>query len=254
MLWIRSFEMIVEREEFFSLLIKTFEVNGMSDLLDSEKADKLYRLTVRLLEENKKYNLTAITDLPRVVLNHYADSAVLCRYIEQNARVADIGCGAGFPSLPLAILRPDLHITAIDSTAKRITYVNDTAAMLGSDNIVGVAMRAEDGGQDPLYRERFDVCTARAVAQMRILSELCMPYVKKGGVFMAMKGPSAADENKDAENAIRMLGGAVSEVKEIVLTDGGSDSITHPLVFVEKVREVPKEYPRQYARILKKPL
>lgn len=246
--------MIVDREEFLNLLAKTFAANGMTDLLDGDKPEKLYRLTVRLLEENKKYNLTAIIDLPRVVLNHYADSAVLCAYIPQGANVADIGCGAGFPSLPLAILRPDLHITAIDSTAKRITYVNDTASLLGLDNIVGVAMRAEDGGQDPLYREKFDVCTARAVAQMRILSELCLPYVKVGGEFIAMKGPSATDENKDAENAIRILGGKLTDVKDILLTDGAGDEINHPLVFVEKVREVPKEYPRQYARILKKPL
>jgi len=246
--------MIVEREEFFSLLTKTFDANGMTGLLDGEKSDKLYRLTVRLLEENKKYNLTAITDLPRVILNHYADSAVLCAYIAQGSTVADVGCGAGFPSLPLAILRPDIHITAIDSTAKRIAYVNGTADLLKLDNITGVAMRAEDGGQNPIYREKFDVCTARAVAQMRILCELCLPYIRVGGEFIAMKGPSAAEENKDAENAVKVLGGRFSDVKEIVLTDGESDSINHPLVFVKKVSEVPREYPRPYARILKKPL
>ena len=246
--------MSFDREEFLSLLEATFSANGMAALLDDEKADKLYRLTVRLLEENKKYNLTAITDLPRVVLNHYADSAVLCEYIAQGAEVADIGCGAGFPSLPLAILRPDLKITAIDSTAKRITYVNITAKLLELDNITAFAMRAEDGGQDPKYRERFDVCTARAVAQMRILCELCLPYVKVGGEMIAMKGPSAADENRDAANAVRVLGGRITDVKNITLSDGKGDEINHPLVFVEKIMEVPKEYPRQYARILKKPL
>lgn len=246
--------MIVEREEFFSLLTKTFEANAMSDLLDAEKADKLYRLTVRLLEENKKYNLTAITDLSRVVLNHYADSAVLCRYIEQNAKVADIGCGAGFPSLPLAILRPDLHITAVDSTAKRVNYVNVSAKLLELDNIIAVSMRAEDGGQNPSYREKFDVCTARAVAQMRILSEFCLPYVRVGGTFIAMKGPSADNENREAENAIRILGGKITEVRQITLTDGAEDELNHPLVFVEKVKSVPNEYPRAYARMLKKPL
>ena len=246
--------MIVEREEFFSLLTKVFEANAMSDLLDAEKADKLYRLTVRLLEENKKYNLTAITDLPRVVLNHYADSAVLCKYIAPDACVIDVGCGAGFPSLPLAILLPDLKITAVDSTAKRIAYVNDPARLLKVDNITAVAMRAEDGGQDPLYRERFDVCTARAVAQMRILSELCLPFIKVGGEMIAMKGPSATEENKEAENAIRILGGKITDVTNITLSDGNGDEINHPLVFVEKIKDTPKEYPRQYSRILKKPL
>ena len=246
--------MSFDREEFLGLLEATFSTNGMSVLLDDKKSDKLYRLTVRLLEENKKYNLTAITDLPRVVLNHYADSAVLCEYIAQGVKVADIGCGAGFPSLPLAILRPDLQITAIDSTTKRINYVNETASLLELDNITAVSMRAEDGGQDPKYRERFDVCTARAVAQMRVLSELCLPYVKVGGDFIAMKGPSAADENREAANAIRLLGGSIAEVKEITLSNGGTDEIKHPLVFVKKLKDTPREYPRPYARILKKML
>ena len=246
--------MIVDREEFLALLRGTFSANGMLGLLDDDKSEKLYRLTERLLEENKKYNLTAITDLPRVVLNHYADSAVLCEYIAQGAQVADIGCGAGFPSLPLALFRPDLKITAIDSTAKRINYVNETAALLGLDNITAVTMRAEDGGQSSEYRERFDVCTARAVAQMRILSELCLPYVKIGGELIAMKGPSAADENREAENAVRVLGGKITDIKQITLTDGASDEINHPLVFVKKIKGTPREYPRAYARILKKPL
>ena len=246
--------MSFDREEFLGLLEATFSANGMSGLLDDTKVNKLYRLTERLLEENKKYNLTAITDLPRVVLNHYADSAVLCEYIAQGAQVADIGCGAGFPSLPLAILRPDLRITAIDSTTKRINYVNETALLLALDNITAISMRAEDGGQDTKYRERFDVCTARAVAQMRVLSELCLPYVKVGGDFIAMKGPSAADENREAENAIRVLGGNIVEVKDITLSNGGGDEIRHPLVFVKKVKGTPREYPRPYARILKKML
>ena len=243
-----------KKEGFLDLLHTAFSANGLNSFLDEEKSDKLFGLTVRLLEENKKYNLTAITDLPRVVLNHYADSAVLCKYIGQGAHVIDVGCGAGFPSLPLAILRPDLKITAIDSTAKRITYVNDTAKLLDVDNITAFAMRAEDGGQNPTCRERFDVCTARAVAHMRILCELCLPFVKVGGEMIAMKGPSAADENKDAENAIRILGGKITDVKDITLSDGNGDEINHPLVFVKKVKDTPKEYPRQYARVLKKPL
>lgn len=245
--------MMFDKKEFLSLLTDSFGANQMSDFIDSEKADAFFELTVRLLEENKKYNLTAITDLPRVILNHYVDSAVVALYVEKGARVVDIGCGAGFPTLPLAIIRSDLDIVAVDSTAKRIAYVNETARLLGLKNVTAIAMRAEDGGQNPLYRESFDVCTARAVAQMRILCELCMPYVKVGGKMIAMKGPSAEQENREAEAAIDRLGGTLVACESIKLV-GAGEELNHPLVIVEKKKSTPREFPRPYAKILKKPL
>jgi len=245
--------MIFDKKEFLSLLTDTFGANQMSELIDADKADAFFELTVRMLEENKKYNLTAITDIPRVVLNHYADSAAMAFYVERGARVVDIGCGAGFPTLPLAIIRPDLEIVAVDSTAKRIAYVNETARLLGLKNVTAIAMRAEDGGQNPTYRESFDVCTARAVAQMRILCELCLPYVKVGGKMIAMKGPSAERENAEAEGAIARLGGVIASCENIRLV-GDGEELNHPLVFVEKRRPTPREFPRPYAKILKKPL
>ena len=206
-----------------------------------------------MLEENEKYNLTAITDVDKIILNHYADCAALAVRLPKGARVADIGCGAGFPTLPVAILRPDVKILALDSTAKRINYVQQTADMLGLENVEAVAMRAEDGGKNAAYREAFDVVTARAVAEMRILTELCLPYVKLGGQFMAMKGKNAEFELQGAKKAISMLGGRDVKVEEIHIK-GAGEELTHPLIIIAKKEKTPQSYPRPYAQICKKPL
>ena len=153
----------------------------------------------------------------------------------------------------MAILRPDVTILAIDSTAKRIGYVNDTAAMLGLNNVTAVTMRAEDGGKDAKYRESFDVVTARAVAEMRVLSELCLPYAKVGGKFIAMKGKNAEFELQGAKKAITLLGGRDVSVEEISLV-GSSETLTHPLIVIAKKEKTPASYPRPYAQICKKPL
>ena len=244
---------MIDKKEFTDEIIRVFSLNGMQQLLDGDKCDRFYRLTERMLIENEKYNLTAITDTKKIILNHYADCATLASRIDRSANVADIGCGAGFPSLPLAILRPDVKIFAVDSTAKRIGYVNETARLLGLDNVTAVTMRAEEGALMPKYREAFDVVTARAVAPMPILSELCLPYVKPMGKFIAMKGRQAEDELKTARAGIKALGGGEAYVEEISLL-GGEDILTHPLITIKKVNATPKSYPRPYAKILKKPL
>ena len=238
---------------FYSTLTKTFKDNGMSSLLNKEISEKFYKLTVRMLEENEKYNLTAITEPSKIILNHYADCAVLAKRLKKGASVVDIGCGAGFPTLPMAILRPDLKILAMDSTAKRINYVSETASLLGLTNVTAVAMRAEEGGASPEYREKFDYATARAVAEMRVLSELCLPYVKVGGEFIAMKGKNAEYELSAAKKAIATLGGRNTRVEEVSLV-GGAETLTHPLISVEKKEKTPAVYPRVFAQISKKPL
>ena len=143
-------------EGFKKKLFEIFDMNGFGAMLNDERADKFVTLTEILLEENEKYNLTAIKDPDKIILNHYADCAALCAELPEGARIADVGCGAGFPTLPVAILRPDLKITAIDSTAKRINYVSETARMLGLDNVTAIAMRAEDGGLSPEHREKYE--------------------------------------------------------------------------------------------------
>ena len=243
----------INEKAFKSELTKVFGANGLSSLLSLERVEKFYRLTVRMLEENEKYNLTAITETDKIILNHYADCATLAARLKKGAKIADIGCGAGFPTLPLAILRPDLTITAIDSTAKRINYVAESARLLGLDNVTAIAMRAEEGGASPEHREKYDYVTARAVAEMRVLSELCLPYVKVGGQMVAMKGKNAQFELQSAKKAIATLGGRGAKCEDITLKSD-TEVLTHPLIIIDKGTKTPAAYPRPYAKISKQPL
>ena len=240
-------------QSFRSKMIQVFTEAGLGGLLNKDKVDRFYRLTELLLSENEKYNLTAITDVDRIIVQHYLDSAMLAPRLPKGARVADIGCGAGFPTLPLAILLDGVQFTAIDSTEKRINYVNMVAGELGLSNVTAVAMRAEDGAKDPRYREKYDIVTARAVAEMRVLTELCMGYAKVGGKFIAMKGKNAAFELQGAKKAIAIMGGGAVTLEEMTLKEG-EEIFLHPFVTVVKKSKTPDGYPRPYAKISKKPL
>ncbi len=244
----------MNKNEFLNLLKNTFSENGLGGLLDDARCEMFFALTERLISENEKYNLTAITEPDMIILNHYADCATLAARLPLGVEVIDVGCGAGFPTLPLAILRPDLKITAADSTAKRINYVKESAELLGLAGVNAVLMRAEDGGRDARYREKFDIATARAVANMRVLSELCLPFVKPSGIFMAMKGKNAEAELKEAANAISTLGGKVEKIEEIMLKSNTGEVFSHPLISISKKTRTPVAYPRQYSQISKKPL
>lgn len=245
--------MSIDKQKFTSQLNKTFLANGLGKLLSREVCDKLFTLTEFMLTENEKYNLTAITDPDKIILNHYADCATLAVRLPKGARVADIGCGAGFPTLPVALFRPDVTVLGIDSTTKRINYVNAAAELIGLTNVKCVTMRAEDGGKSPEYRERFDVVTARAVAELRILAELCLPYLKVGGSFIAMKGKNAEFEVQSAKRAIATLGGRNTRTEMIDLV-GEGETLSHPLIIIDKKEKTPTTYPRPYAQISKKPL
>lgn len=243
----------INKQDFTSKLTKIFSANGLSSYLSIERMEKFFLLTDRMLTENEKYNLTAITDIDKIILNHYADCVAMAAKLKKGASIVDVGCGAGFPSLPLAIVRPDLKILAMDSTAKRVNYVAETAAMLGLDNLSAVVMRAEDGGKNPEYREKFDYATARAVAEMRILTELCLPFVRVGGQMVAMKGKNAEFELSAARKAIATLGGRNTVCENITLR-GEGETLTHPLIIIDKKEKTPANLPRPYAQISKKPL
>ena len=244
--------MLFDEKQFKSRLTKVFDKNGFSSMLNLERVEKFLTLTNILLEENEKYNLTAIKEPNKIILNHYTDCAALAATLPKNANIADIGCGAGFPTLPVAILRPDLKILGVDSTAKRIGYVNMAKDALGLSNVTALTARAEDLGKSEM-RESFDVVTARAVATLRVLTELCLPLVKLGGQMIAMKGKNAEFELSESKKAISILGGKIAATEIIRLADD-DEEIVHPLIFIDKKAKTPTAYPRPYAQISKKPL
>jgi len=197
-----------------------------------------------LVEWNEKMNLTAITDEPSVYLKHFYDSISASFHFDFTTveSVCDVGAGAGFPSLPIKICFPHLHVTIVDSLNKRIQFLNHLSEQLGLENVDFVHARAEEFGQNAQYREKFDLVTARAVARLSVLSELCIPLVKEGGKFLALKAASGEDEMKDAKKAISVLGGKLIHHVAFELPVENSERTIY--VF-DKVKTTPKKYPRK---------
>ena len=237
--------------QFYTLLHKCFEENALADLLTQEKAEKLYGFANLLIETNKQMNLTAITDMEGVIFKHFADSAKICSHITEGAKVIDVGCGAGFPSFPLAILRPDLNVTALDSTAKKTVFIENCAKTLGVTNITSTAARAEEFAES--NREKFDFATSRAVARLDILCELCIPLVRIGGKFVPLKASKAQEELDEARSAIRSLGASLESTHEYKLTYN-QEELERYIFEIKKTSRTDRKYPRKYAQILKKPL
>ena len=244
---------MIEFKQFQDVFHTVMALNGLEEFDTELHAATFYKLTDHMLETNEKMNLTAIKEESAIILLHYADSLIASRYLPKNARVIDVGCGAGFPCLPLAICRPDLSILAADSTEKRIRYVSETAALLGCRNLSATAMRAEEGAYRKEYRESFDVCTARAVAALPALCELCLPYVKVGGTFLAMKGRKGEEELQEAQSAIKKLGGESTALHTVTLR-GGKEDEQRTLIEIKKITPTPADLPRQWGKILKRPL
>lgn len=197
-----------------------------------------------LVEWNGKMNLTAITDLEGVYLKHFYDSISASFYFDfSNVNsICDVGAGAGFPSLPIKICFPHLHVTIVDSLNKRITFLNHLSEQLKLENVDFVHSRAEEFGQNLKYREQFDVVTARAVARLSVLSELCIPLVKQGGYFVALKAAAGAEELKDAKKAITTLGASLKEEFSYNLPVEESE---RTLYVFDKIKQTPKKYPRK---------
>lgn len=202
-----------------------------------------------LVEWNKKINLTAITDPKGITIKHFLDSVLIFKYTEINidSRFIDVGTGAGFPGIPMKIYKNDLECTLLDSLNKRVSFLQDVSEKLNLP-MNCVHSRAEDGGKSPLLRGSFDVAVARAVAALPVLCEYCMPYVKIGGKFIAMKGPN--ENYKDAYTAYKTLGGEIEDVKEYFLPSGDKRQI----IVIVKVKDTPPKYPRNSAQIAKKHL
>lgn len=223
----------------------------MGIALEEAALDRFMRYLSLLLEWNEKMNLTAITEKRDVVLKHFADCLSLAPYVTAGLRVIDVGTGAGFPGLPVKIACPQIDLTLLDSLQKRIGFLEEVTRELGLTGVSCVHARAEDGGQNPLYREQYDLCVSRAVANLAVLAEYCLPFVRVGGRLVALKGPDAATEVAQAAAALQKLGGRLVEIRdvEIPFTD-----LSHKLVIVEKIVPTPKAYPRKAGKITKNPL
>lgn len=250
----------MERNAFINKLTRALDDNGIGELSESQK-EQMFALAERLIEANKVMNLTAITDEDGIILRHFVDSLLISEYFEQNSTLIDVGCGAGFPSLPLAIARSDLKITALDSTEKRIRYVSETAEWLGLTNVEAVAARAEEFANLPERREKYDYATARAVASLPILCELTIPFIKVGGTLVAMKSKGAREEFELSRSAIRQLAGASSlETSKLVETmligniNGEEIGENRTIVVMNKLLSTNKRFPRKFAQIKKTPL
>lgn len=226
------------------------EVFSADEFNVSEKQyTQFYEYARILVEWNEKMNLTGITDPDGITVKHFLDSILPLKFLNlsEGSKVIDVGTGAGFPGVPIKIYRPDIKLTLLDSLNKRVNFLSSAcaAAKVEAECVHG---RAEESGRDPRFREKFDVAFARAVAAMPMLAEYCMPYVKVGGVFAAMKGPN--ENYRDGENAVMLLGGEIADVKEYELPNGDK----RVLIIVKKLSSTAEKYPRNGGQISKKPL
>lgn len=235
--------MITEYPEFAEI----FNKESLDVSIDQYENFKKY--AELLVEWNKKMNLTAITDSYGITIKHFLDSVLPLKFLKvpKDAALIDVGTGAGFPGLPLKIMRTDIKLTLLDSLNKRINFLSEVCKALFLDALC-VHSRAEELGRDKNHREQYDFSAARAVAAMPVLTEYCLPFVKVGGTFAALKGRN--ENYKDSENAVKVLGGEISDIIEYSLPDGDG----RVLICVRKIKETPLKYPRNSRQISKKPL
>lgn len=219
--------------------------------LDAQATERLQIYANLLIEWNEKINLTAITQPDEVVFKHFYDCMLFFKNVDvpKNSSLIDVGTGAGFPGLVLKAVRPDIELTLLDSLNKRIIFLNDVLEKTGL-TAKTVHGRAEEKGQKADFREKYDFSTARAVAPMNVLYEYCLPFVKKDGSFVALKGPSAEDELDLAKNALRILGGS----KPVIFTETLTGEEIRKIIITKKISQTPTKYPRISAKISKQPL
>lgn len=219
--------------------------------LDNEICNKLYNYMNLLLEWNEKINLTAITDEKEIILKHFIDSFTINKFINSGDKMLDIGTGAGFPGLPIKIIRPEVDVFLMDSLNKRINFLNEVIESLQLKNIEAFHSRAEEMAKNNKFREKFDVVTSRAVAKLNILLEYMLPYTKINGKCLCMKGPNIEEEIKEAEKALKILGGEIEKIEKIILPDS---NIERKIIIIRKKSATPLKYPRKAGMPTKEPL
>lgn len=227
----------------------SMEINDYANLIQSDYAEEFEKFKELLLSGNEKFNLTAITDDNGIFNKHFLDSVIGEQFLKDGATVCEVGSGGGFPSVPLKIIRPDLHFLLIESTGKKCTYLQEVVDKLNFSDTKVMCVRAEDLGKDKEYREKYDCCVARAVAKLNSLCEYCLPLVKKGGVFIAYKG-DCDDEVKEAQTAVKVLGGKIENIMKYCLLNGEKRT----LIVIKKVENTPQKYPRGNGKERKCPI
>lgn len=242
-----------EFELFESQLVE--ELNQFSVKLEIKQINQFYKYFKLLIEKNKVMNLTAITEMREVITKHFVDSLSLIKAVrdigEKEYHIIDVGTGAGFPGIPLKIAFPQLRITLMDSLNKRVRFLDEVTEILGLDGIQAIHGRAEDLGRNPEYREAYDMCVSRAVANLSTLSEYCMPFVKTGGYFIPYKSGKIGQELQEAKHAIYLLSGKTEEVFTFTLQGAEAD---RSLVKIAKTGGIAKKYPRKAGMPSKEPL
>lgn len=231
--------------------IVMYTLKKYNNVLKDDELNKFSKYANLLVEWNKKINLTAITDPENIAIKHFLDSISVFEVLKvpKDARVIDVGSGAGFPGVPMKIVKQDIKITLLDSLNKRLLFLDELLYSLNLNGTI-IHSRAEELSRKPAHREKYDIAISRAVASLNVLSEYCMPFVKVGGAFVAMKGSRISDELKDAKNAIDVLGGEVDSVNKFYLPDGSERNI----IIIKKLKETSTIYPRHGSKISKKAL
>lgn len=231
-------------------------VNGLHKLglsISKEQIDMFEKYKELIKDWNKKVNITSITEDQDIYIKHFLDSATIFKteLIKDGIDIIDIGTGGGFPGLPIKIINPRTNVTLLDSLNKRIIFLNDVIDKIGLTSVFAVHGRAEEFGKMSEYREKFDISVSRAVAPLNILCEYCLPFVKVGGYFIAMKSINTDDELKQANNAIKILGGVLTDSLDILIPN---TDIKHRLIIIKKIRQTSTKYPRSSGKPKKKPL
>ena len=240
---------IVEADHYRTVLRQKTELYGFH--LSDVQTDQLIQYYELMAEKNKDVNLTRIIEFDEVVEKHFVDSMMGAAYLDLNdtASVIDIGTGAGFPGIPLKILYPQIKLTMIDSVSKKISFINEAAEKICLDHVEALHVRAEDLARDPMYRERFDLCVSRAVANLSTLSEYALPFVKVGGVFLAYKSDQCEEEISNSKNAVSTLGGEFGKMNRFSIFGFG-----RTIIEIRKVKKTVRTYPRKAGVPSRKPL